>query len=349
VSQLPADLPASLFVVLHVPRHGTSVLPAILRRAGPLPAVHPSDGEPIVHGRIYVAPPDSHLLVGAGRVRLTRGPTENGHRPAIDPLFRSGARAHGPRVVGVILSGTLDDGTAGLATIKACGGVAVVQSPDEALYTGMPTNAIEHVSVDHILPVSAIAALLIELAHQPVSAEPPNPPADLEIETDVAALLPEAVHRHDRPGTPSGFACPDCGGVLWELPSEDMVRFRCRTGHAWSMASLITRQATGVEEALWAALRALEENAALARRLEERARQRGNARGARHFREETEAATARAELIRRLLLTGDVASNGEAADDDALSSGEAAGDGETATGSLAPGPGELARPADEPA
>ena len=154
VRGLPVDLPASVFVSLHVPPHGTSMLPQILSRRGPLPAHHARDGEPIEPGRIYVAPPDLHLLIHQGVVRLSRGPRENGFRPAIDPLFRTAARWHGPRVVGVILSGTLDDGTAGLLAIKERGGFAVVQDPDDALFPGMPRNAMDVVHVDHVLPAS---------------------------------------------------------------------------------------------------------------------------------------------------------------------------------------------------
>ena len=170
VAALPADLPASLFVVLHVPATGTSTLPDILSRSGPLPASHAKDGEPIEQGRVYVAPPDHHLLLRDDHVHLARGPRENGHRPAVDPLFRSAAWEHSTRVVGVVLSGALDDGTAGLLAIKARGGVAVVQQPEDALYAGMPNNAIEHVEVDHVLPAAAIAGMLARLAAEPASA-----------------------------------------------------------------------------------------------------------------------------------------------------------------------------------
>src|SRR5262249_38675553 len=156
---LPPDLPASLFVVLHLPASGRSVLPRILTSCGRLLAEHPEDGAPIEHGHIYVAPPDRHLLVESGRVRVPRGPRENGHRPAVDPLFRSAAGGYGPRVVGLVLSGALDDGTAGLLAVKRRGGVAIVQSPAEALFAGMPRSALDNVDVDHCLPVGEIAPL----------------------------------------------------------------------------------------------------------------------------------------------------------------------------------------------
>ena len=167
---LPADLPAAVFVVLHVPPYSPGLLPRILSRSRTLPASHPADGEAIRNGRITIAPPDHHLLLEGGRIRLTRGPRENGHRPAVDPLFRTAACSFGPRVVGVVLSGTLDDGTAGLAAIKQRDGVAVVQDPDEALYTGMPRSAMESVAVDYCLPINGIAELLVRLAREPFEA-----------------------------------------------------------------------------------------------------------------------------------------------------------------------------------
>jgi two-component system, chemotaxis family, protein-glutamate methylesterase/glutaminase len=165
---LPPDLAASIFVVLHLPAGGASALAHILDRAGPLSSSQARDGEPINHAHIYVAPPDHHLLVRRGHVTLVRGPRENNHRPAVDPLFRSAARAYGSRVVGVILSGALDDGTAGLLAVKTRGGVAVVQSPDEALFSGMPTSALHHVNVDHCVPLAEIPRLLNKLSREEV-------------------------------------------------------------------------------------------------------------------------------------------------------------------------------------
>ncbi len=176
VSLLPGELPASLFIVLHVPPHGSSVLPRILGRKSQLPVVHASHGEPILPGRVYVAPPDHHLLIRRGVIHLSRGPRENGHRPALDPLFRSAAVAYGPRVVGVVLSGSLDDGTAGLEAIKQRGGLAMVQDPNEALYPGMPRSAVETVAVDHVAPISELAVLLDHLAHDAVEDESGDPP-----------------------------------------------------------------------------------------------------------------------------------------------------------------------------
>jgi two-component system chemotaxis response regulator CheB len=161
-ASLPANLPAAVFVVLHVPATGTSALPDILSRHGPLPASHVKDGELVERGRIYVAPPDQHVLLRGGHVHLTRGPRENGHRPAVDSLFRSAAREYATRVIGVVLSGALDDGTAGLLAIKSRGGVAVVQEAGDALYPGMPCHALEHVRVDHVVAVASMGKLLAQ-------------------------------------------------------------------------------------------------------------------------------------------------------------------------------------------
>jgi two-component system chemotaxis response regulator CheB len=304
VGVLPANLPAAVFVVLHVPPHGTSVLPNILRRKGPLPADHARDGEPIQNGRIYIAPPDFHMLVRNGSVRLARGPTENSHRPAIDPLFRTAARRYGRRVVGVVLSGVLDDGTAGLISIKQQGGLAVVQDPGDALYPGMPQNAIENVAVDHALPVDEIGPFLARFATEPLPTPPvPAVTPEMELETDMAELELDAMQDLDRPGVPSGFACPDCGGALWELHDGDLVRYRCRVGHAWSPDSLLARQSDGLEAALWSALRALEERAALATKMAERADQRGYDLVASKFREQIGEAEGHARVIRNVLLS----------------------------------------------
>jgi two-component system, chemotaxis family, protein-glutamate methylesterase/glutaminase len=302
--QLPADLPAAIFVVLHVPAHSPSHLPQILNREGGLTALHPDDGEVIHQGRIYIAPPDFHMLLEPGRVRLTRGPRENGHRPAVDPLFRTAARASGPRVVGVVLSGTLDDGTAGLAAIKQRGGVTVVQDPDEALYPGMPRSALEVVAVDHTLPVASIAELLARLAHEP--AEDPAslpPPNDLIRESQMAAFNLDAIEDENRPGHPSAFACPDCSGTLWELTEGDLIRFRCRVGHAWSANGLVAEQSESIETALWTALRALEERASLCTRVAERMRARGLAISAERFLEQAVDSRKRAAILRQVLVS----------------------------------------------
>jgi two-component system chemotaxis response regulator CheB len=314
VSRLPRDLPAALLVVLHVPANGTSVLPMILSRAGPLPAVHARDGQAIELGHIYCAPPDHHLLVGRGHLRVARGPRENGLRPAADPLFRTAARVYGPRVIGVVLSGSLDDGTAGLYVIKARGGFAITQDPEEAMFSGMPRSAVENVAVDHCLPVAEIAPLLDRLTREPVAEEGVAPvPDEMEIEVGMAELDPAALQSDDRPGQLSGFSCPECNGVLWELRDGELLRFRCRVGHAYSANSLVEAQSEALEAALWAALRALEEQAALAHRLMIRSRDRGHDLAAARFEQQVRDSEERAALIRDVLLRKEPVSAGDPA------------------------------------
>ena len=275
VGDLPRDLRASVLVVLHISR-GKSMLPEILTRVSRIPAAHPTDGEPLQYGRIYVAPPDHHLVIGDGVVHVAHTASENGVRPAIDPLFRSAARAYGPRVIGVILTGTLDDGTAGIAAVKEAGGITIVQDPDEAFSPGMPRNAIATRKVDHILPVRDIPILLAALVEEDAPAGVPSAsqPHLTRMEPDLGRM-PLATHADDRPGRPSVFTCPECHGTLWEVDQGGLLRFRCRVGHVYSPESMMSAQTDEVDRALWIALRTLEERAALAHRLAERARDHG--------------------------------------------------------------------------
>ncbi|HKE44233.1 MAG TPA: chemotaxis protein CheB [Steroidobacteraceae bacterium] len=267
VSALPADLPAAMLIVLHLGANAPGMLPEILGRAGPLPAQVPEDKAAIEAGRIYVAPPDRHLLVERGRVRVVRGPKENRHRPAIDPLFRSAAWAYGPRVIGVVLSGELDDGTAGLWAIKTCGGIAVVQDPHGAISQGMPRNALAHTEIDHCVPLVEIAPLLVRLADEEVDGAV-RAPETLKSEVDFASMKGD-IRDMDALGTLSPYTCPTCRGALWELTDADLLRYRCHTGHAFSAESLVAEQSTAVEDALYSALRVVEEKATALRRIDE--------------------------------------------------------------------------------
>jgi two-component system, chemotaxis family, protein-glutamate methylesterase/glutaminase len=302
VRQLPADFSGSVFVVVHFPGSVTSILPKILSRAGPLPAHHAKDNELIEPGTIYVAPPDCHLTISNSRVRLTRGPRENGCRPTIDPLFRTASRSFGPRVVGVVLSGNLNDGTAGLITIKQRGGTAIAQSLETALYPSMPRSAMENVAVDYALAPAEIGAQIIELARQPVEALEGTPMTD---EFEAGELGEVAVaDRHTQPGIPSTMSCPECHGVLWEVRDDELVKFRCRVGHAYSDEALLVHQSENLEAALWTALRALEEHSALAHRLAVRANSRGHAHSASAFTEQAVDAEHHASVIRSVLHAG---------------------------------------------
>ncbi|WP_416668475.1 chemotaxis protein CheB [Egbenema bharatensis] len=313
IQRLPPDLPAPLFVVLHFPSNSSSVLPQILNRIKTLPAAHPRNGEPIQPGQIYVAPPNHHLLVQSGQILLSRGPRENGHRPAIDTLFRSVARAYGRRAVGIILSGMLDDGTAGLKFIHARGGVTIAQDPEEALFESMPRSAIEHTHVDYVLKVADVAALIIQLAHTPIPEEKSmSDPAEhdmakdrnngIEREGEIVALDKAKLEQGEKSGTASTWTCPDCGGVLWELQDESLIRFRCHTGHTYSLESLVAEQENDLERALWSATRALEEKAALARRMAAQAKQQNRRISETQFLERAQEAQHQAEMLRQMIL-----------------------------------------------
>lgn len=274
IGELPPDLEAAVLVVLHTSGRGGSLLPQILGRATRLEASHPRDGERIRHGQIYIAPPDFHMLVEDGHMRVLQGPRENLHRPAIDPLFRSAAVHAGRRTIGVVLTGLLDDGTSGLMVVKAHGGAAIVQDPETAMFSAMPKNALEQVPEATVLPLERIAAELMRLVKEALPEEEKDPPAPGTTEAKETRFLEREmpqISNGERPGEPSVFACPDCGGVLWELEENGFLRFRCRVGHAFTARHLRAEQRHAVETALWSALRALEESAALYHRLADKA------------------------------------------------------------------------------
>jgi two-component system chemotaxis response regulator CheB len=263
----------------------------------------------IERGHIYIAPPDRHLLIAGNSIHLSRGPRENGHRPAIDPLFRSAARTFGTRVVAVLLSGALDDGVAGLAAVKCHGGVAMVQDPDDALYPGMPRSAIDRVPIDHVLPSAEIASVLARLANEPAAARGERHAMTPEVfeSQDPAEVGTADIETGPFPGPPTALTCPDCGGALWEMVSGDVVRYRCHVGHAYSPDSLVGGQADKLERVLWSALRALEEKAELSRRLADRIGNRGLERLAQSYRSAVQEAERGSDTIRQLLLAGSAA------------------------------------------
>ena len=266
-------------------------------------AVAAEDCARIQPGRIYVATPDRHLLLKEGFISSINGPKENRHRPAIDPLFRTAARIYGPRVIGVLLTGASDDGVAGLRAIKARGGLAIVQDPADATLPDLPQSAIDYVDdIDHIVPLRAIGPLLVRLVQEsaPVSEAPAN--RALQKEARVAELDLATIEDDDKPGTPSAFSCPDCGGVLWELERDDLLRFRCRVGHAYTGMALAEEHDEAAERALWAAFRALEEDSSFARRLSVRARRAGHSTAAERFLARAEDAAKNAATIRQLIL-----------------------------------------------
>lgn len=294
---LPPDLAAAVVVVVHVAAHAESRLPAILARSGPLPAEAVVDSSRLQPGRIFVASPDHHLVVDRGHVRAVMGPRENLHRPSIDVTMRSAAAAYADRTIGVVLSGALDDGVAGLRAIVRQGGIALVQDPDDALVPDMPRAAYEAVEVEACLTSDEIGPAIARLVARPMRVDV-RPAASGELE-EVAVSDVRNDLSHEPQGRSSVFACPACGGVLWELEDGDSLRYRCRVGHAFSSEALDAAQTDGLEDALWSALRALEENAALARRLARRSS--GLGRIASHYEGRAETAERQAEAIRLVL------------------------------------------------
>jgi two-component system, chemotaxis family, protein-glutamate methylesterase/glutaminase len=300
VRELPPDLNAAVLVVIHIAPDVPSALAKILSRAGPLPAQHAVDGEPIETGRIYIAPPDLHLLVDDHQLRLGRGPRENGHRPAVDPLFRSAAEAYGWDVMGIIVSGNLSDGASGATVLRSRGGTVIIQDPEEALYPGMPQAAAyamgqttRFASLDRI-PGLITSWVMEDHMSKDLSATPTDDSG--EVGAMLAVDDPAA-------GAPSSFICPDCGGSLWQNESgNELLRFRCRVGHAFTPESLFAGQLNTLDHALWAALRALEETAAQAKRMAERMRSRGQDRLARRFELRARDAEGRADIIRTAVL-----------------------------------------------
>ncbi len=259
VAQLPADFPAPVLIVNHMGAETTGdPLVRALNEAGSMPCGHARDEEPFERGHVYLAPSDQHLLVVRGKMLVTKGARENRYRPAIDPLFRSAAVAYGKGVIGVILTGYLDDGTSGMMAVKRCGGISVVQDPADAAHPDMPQSVITHVGADYCVPLARMGSLLEKLVAR-VEGVSDEPPEDLVIEAEIAQRVVSDLKSVDRLGHQVPFNCPDCGGVLWQMKHGNVPRFRCHTGHAFSSAALLAEQSEKVEETLWVALRMFEE------------------------------------------------------------------------------------------
>ena len=308
VSELSPDFSGSIFIVIHLPGNAVSVLPQIFSDSGPLPAIHPADGEIVKPGYIYVAPPDHHMLLKQGYIRLVAGPEENYSRPAIDPLFRTAAAAYGDRVVGVILSGNLDDGTAGLKFLKMHGGTAIVQDPDNATFPGMPKSAIQNVETDHVQPLDRISALIDSIARTEAVNGNPGPK---EGYVDILEMPLDDLQAMYQSGTSTSFACPRCGGMLRERVNGDSSDFRCRVGHAFSARHLESALSDSLEAALWNAVKVLEEKEQLSLRLADRMEALRVLRSADHFRRVGEKATDDANIIRGIILRRQVRAEGE--------------------------------------
>lgn len=295
---LPERLPAAVFVALHIGAH-PSDLPAILNHDGKLPAIHPKDGEAIQAGRVYVAPPDHHMIIADRRVlRLTKGPRENFARPSIDPLFRSAAEIFGSAVIGVILTGGLNDGTAGLYEIKRRGGIVVVQDPDDAINPSMPRSALQHVQVDHCAPLALIPRLLSKIvASHHIGGE--DVPSGVEAEQLSSKRGGRDMTAEYTLDHPVAVTCPDCGGALRQTMLGTLKQFRCHIGHVYTGEAMLDGQFRTMEQSIEAALRSLNERAELCREMAERPGIEPSA--AKLWREAVEEAQERSRTLRGLL------------------------------------------------
>jgi two-component system, chemotaxis family, protein-glutamate methylesterase/glutaminase len=305
--RLPTGLPARVFLVVHVPPTAPSVLPRLLERQGSLSARHPADGETTAYSVIYVAPPDFHLLVRADTVGVVRGPRENGHRPAIDPLFRSASASCGARVIGVVLSGNLDDGAVGLRAIVDAGGVALVQDPASAPHPSMPRSALAYVPEAEVASLDAIPDRIVALVgtspadqsgHQHAGGSNGNGADPVELDLPRSQALSVS-------GRSTGLTCPECHGAIFQVDEPGVPTFRCRVGHAYSDNSLMAAQNGSLEAALWAAVRALEEGAAMAAHLAQRAEARGHRISVRNFRHQERQYVERMHVVRAALAIPD--------------------------------------------
>lgn len=297
VGGLPADFPAAIAVVMHTSPQSPAMLHTILARAGRLPSISPSGAERLEPSTIYVAPPDYHLLIEADHVRLARGPKENRFRPAIDPLFRSAAQAFRSNTIGVILTGNLDDGAAGLWAIKELGGTAIVQDPEDAMFPSMPRAAIESVRVDHVASLSDIPPLLVSVTSAPRRGDTSQVPARMEVEVKVAKDQDPPRADVEKLGEPSIFSCPECHGVLMQVTQGSYFRFRCHTGHAHSPETLLVQIQDQIEVQLWNAIRAMQEGNMLMRAMAEHV---GKAHVDKlHARVDSDTLLARAEELQR--------------------------------------------------
>ncbi|HBB31848.1 MAG TPA: chemotaxis protein CheB [Cyanobacteria bacterium UBA8803] len=310
VSQLPSNLPAAVLIVWHISPDSPSLLPEILANFTPLPVKHASGKEPIRPSQIYVAPPDHHMLVEWGYVCLSHGPKENRFRPAIDVLFRSAARSYGARVIGVVLSGNLDDGAAGLYAIKERGGIAVVQDPLDALYSSMPRAAMKAVKVDHCVPSIEIGALLLDLVNKPIPVQEVNQVSEqMEIEVGIARGGDNGLESGImKLGELSPYTCPECHGVLMQLKEGNLLRFRCYTGHAYSLNNLLAEVTQSIEESLWDGIRTIEASEMLMTHTAKHLRGLNKHEAADLLLQKAENAKRRANLVRQALMSNEILS-----------------------------------------
>ncbi|WP_166262180.1 chemotaxis protein CheB [Marinobacter salicampi] len=300
LEQLPADLPASVFIVQHVAPQGPGLLAKILNRACALPVELAQDGQAIEKGRVYVAPQDHHMMLGESGVRVVHGPKENCSRPAIDPLFRSAAARYGPRVIGIILTGALDDGSSGLLAIRRCNGLTLVQEPGDAFCPEMPSHALTTAEpVDYQLAIAEMGPILQKLVSQPAGERVPVP-EDIQLEVKMTERT-ATMKDEEMTGSLVPIVCPDCGGALWQHDDGKLQRFRCHVGHSFTALSLLAAQNEEIEKSLWLTLRSLEERADLLSRMIEGAVRRGHDNSVAWYTDRASDVQDTAQKIRNLL------------------------------------------------
>jgi two-component system chemotaxis response regulator CheB len=312
-ARLQRNLPASIFVTIHLPRDSKSSLDEVLTRAGPLPAAFATDGDVLKKSHIYIAPPDRHLIIDGDRISLGEGPRENNARPAIDPMLRSAAVCCGFRTVGVVLTGTLGDGASGLWAIRQSGGITVVQDPNDAAFSEMPMTALNRANPDHVARLEEMPALLTSLAHEP-AGQTKALPRNIQYEVEIARTGQSDMDQMDKFGRRSVLGCPDCGGVMWEIDEGELSRFRCHVGHTYTAEVMSLALDDNLRRALATAVRALEERTALARKLHHQAKSSGHrllaqtwAEKMKEFERETEIIRSSTRRMDRLAAKADVA------------------------------------------
>jgi two-component system, chemotaxis family, protein-glutamate methylesterase/glutaminase len=312
VRSLPGELDASVFIVLHLSPFSSSNLPHILSRAGSLPAVQARDGEKIERSKIYIAPPDHHLILEkGGRMAVSKGPKENRFRPSVDALFRSAALVYGPRVIGIVLSGLLDDGTSGMWNIKRNGGIAIVQDPDEALFPSMIQNVMQYVEVDYTLPAAGIGGLMSKVVAEKAPKRPELTQENMEL-----LKMEVVIATHDNAfemgilnmGELTTFSCPECKGALVSIGEGEMIRFRCHTGHAYTSSTLLAGVTIQIEEKLWEAMQALEATNMLLRQISEHYNKSGKKEAAKLFKQKADEIAKRARTIHDSVFTQELMS-----------------------------------------
>jgi two-component system chemotaxis response regulator CheB len=302
LSQLPAGFPAAVFIVNHIaPDISGRVLLDGIAKDCALPCKFPEHGEFFRPAQVYLAPPDHQMLLKDKQILVTHGPHENRSRPAIDPLFRSAAAYHNARVIGIILSGMLDDGTAGLLAIRRSGGIAVIQEPNEAEFSAMPLSALHRVGADHCVTVKAMGPLLLELINLPVNAKI-TAPAEVVREAQISERIHSDINEMEELGERVPYSCPDCGGALWEVKNDPNLRFRCHAGHAYSAEIYFRQQSEKLEETIWVALRMMEEQRHMLSQLSERERRQGLLHLASQHQERANATQVHIDRLRDILM-----------------------------------------------